>query len=79
LIVTSLVQAEKHKNFDGSVANGYINAEILMSIIDVNSGLVVDKISLLADQGLMSFSGRGMDNLVYEPMLAVARELAGGN
>lgn len=78
LIEIAMVDSAKYTNMDGSHSETYKNASILLTVIDVNSGRIVDKVSLLASKNTMSFLGADLAPLIHKPMAAVAKEMVGG-
>ena len=54
----------------------YKNIQLLMTVVSLNAEVVVDKISVSSSQILKPYSG--LNTLLHEPMLAVAKELSGG-
>lgn len=77
LIMSDVITSEKYKNMDGSHSESYKHAAIILTVIDVNSAKVVDKINLAAKSSLVSFSGSDLGPLSYKPMIAVAKEMVG--
>ncbi|MCR8921926.1 hypothetical protein NO559_04035 [Dasania sp. GY-MA-18] len=78
MMTIELNALDRFQNLDGSYESAYKQANILLSIYDINSGQVVDKVSLKATKSPLSFTGEDIATLIYKPMLAVAKELSGG-
>ncbi|WP_019530284.1 DUF4823 domain-containing protein [Dasania marina] len=78
LAVFTLSSLQQFQNLDGSYEAGYQQADVLITLYDVNSAKVVDKVSLKASKSLLSFAGENITTLLHKPMLAVAAELSGG-
>ena len=55
----------------------YKNLTIIVSIVDANTALVVDKILLSSSKTKIPFIKGGFDELLYEPFIAIAKELVG--
>lgn len=76
LLRATLLFTEPALNLD-SEDQGYKNIRILISVVDVNSTKLVDKVLLSSTQSYLSFVSGRFDNLLDAPLNALAEELSG--
>lgn len=76
LIRSELLSAEPAPEPD-SEDQSYKHLQILLTVVDVNSALVVDKLLLSSSKARIPFVKGEFDELLHKPLNAVARELSG--
>lgn len=76
LLRAELLSAEPTQVADHK-KQSYKHLKISVTIIDINSALVVDKILLSSSKARIPFVRGAIDNIVSEPLSVVAKELSG--
>ena len=77
LAVIRAVNKSYQKDVDGNTTTAFRSVDLVIDIYDVNSGHSADKVTVTARKSRLPIIAGELPEILYEPLRAVAKELAG--